>query len=122
MTLNPLSSFPEIPDMSTVELEKVAFSRLESGDFIVVDRGGQGEVRRFVGLHVERGLTQLRLCDERHREELLAFPRLVGRVTRVCQGTGSADPNPQGFLQRIAFLVRHKLSATEPNLVPAIPR
>ena len=122
MTLSPNSSFPEIFDSSAVELETLAFSRLEPGDFVVVDRGGQGEVRRFVGLHVERGVTQLRLCDHQHREELVAFPRLLGRVTKVCSSRDSADPNPPNFLQRFAFQVRHRLMATESVLLPAIPR
>ncbi len=102
------SNLVEMPLGAFARLQAVSFSKLEAGDFILLSTDGKVTARRFVRLSVANGITRLVVADGMDREESHPFPRLLGLVCGVRTSGPPYNPNPNGFIQRAAFKIRHK--------------
>ena len=107
------SDLVEMPSGAFTRLQAVSFSKLEAGDFILMSIEGKVTARRFVRLCVANGITRLVVADGQDREESHPFPRLLGLVSGVRTSGAPYNPNPNGFIQRAAFKLRHKWAARQ---------
>ncbi|MFA5505500.1 MAG: hypothetical protein WC314_07860 [Vulcanimicrobiota bacterium] len=102
------STFAQVPNGARAKLKPVSFSKLETGDFIVVSAQNQMMVRRFIRLDLTRGTTKLVVVDGAREEQSIPFTRLVGRIEQVRRDTDKFDPNPQNYFQRLAFKLAYR--------------
>lgn len=99
-----LSEFPSLPAGTKVRLERVAVSKLEPGDYVLVNAALAPELRRFVALQNSR----LVVANGSRSKEFLPTDRLIGRVAEAESRGKMVDPNPGGTLQRLAFRFLHR--------------
>lgn len=103
----PESRFPALPPGACVCIQSISYSKLQAGDYILLNMDGQVLVRRFVKLCTEAGNTRLVVAGAEGKVETVAFPRLLGLISRVKTEGEPINPNPQNFLHRAAFKLRH---------------
>jgi hypothetical protein len=103
------SSLGAIPSGACVRVQTASYSQLQAGDYIVISSEGKMLPRRFVKLSVEDGATGMLVVDGHNQQQSIPFPRLVGLVCGVKHDGEAYNPNPQSFLQRAAFRLRHTL-------------
>jgi hypothetical protein len=106
------SNFPALPAGSCVCLQSIGYGKLQAGDYILVSCEGRLLVRRFVKLITVSDATRLVVVDESGQHESVACARLQGLISKVKAEGAPYNPNPQGFLQRAAFLLRHSFPRT----------
>jgi hypothetical protein len=100
------SKFSELPAGVRVKLRFLSFSRLQSGDFVLVGSDEGASVRRFISIALNDGCTRLSLVDGEGFRSEVPFTVLLGRIDEVLHVEGAFNPNPGGFLQRVAFRLR----------------
>jgi mRNA-degrading endonuclease RelE of RelBE toxin-antitoxin system len=105
------STFEQVPTGAKAKLKSVSFSKLESGDFVVISTNDSMAVRRFLKLDLTKGTTKLIVSDGSKQEQAVPFTRLVGRVDKVRKGTTNVDPNPTNVFQRLAFKLTYRFSS-----------
>ena len=103
-----LSEFSALPAGSKVRLEAVNVTKLQPGDYVLINSKLAPELRRFVSAAVAGGITRLTVANGSFTKEVVALDRLIGRVAEVQSDGKMVDPNPAGFLQRAAFRLRHR--------------
>lgn len=108
----PESSFPTLPTGACVCVQSVSYSKLQAGDYILLSGDGQVTVRRFIKLCTAAGNTRLVVASADDRIETVAFPRLLGLISRVKTDGEPINPNPQTFLHRAAFKLRYTFAGT----------
>jgi hypothetical protein len=101
------SSFSVLPPGACVCIKSVSFANLQAGDYILISGEGPATARRFVKLSTANGVTRLVVTDGANQVESIPFPRLMGLISGVKLDDRPFNPNPQGFLQRAAFKLRH---------------
>lgn len=99
-----LSEFPSLPAGTKARLENVEATKLEAGDYILVNAALAPELRRFVGVQGSR----LVVANGSRSKELVPRERLLGRLAEVESRGKMVDPNPAGFLQRASFRLLHR--------------
>lgn len=104
------SDFSEVPQGSKVTVKSLSFSKLQTGDFILANLGGQSRAFRFLRVKITSGITKLLVADAQSQEQSIPFPCLMGQVIKVRKNGESLDPNPSGFFQRMSFRLRHRLA------------
>lgn len=104
MIVLELSEFPSLPAGTKARLESVEVSKLESGDYILVNATLAPELRRFVGIQGSR----LVVANGSRSKEQVPQERLLGRIAEVASRGKMVDPNPVGILQRASFRFLHR--------------
>lgn len=104
MIVLELSEFPSLPAGAKARLESVEASKLESGDYILVNAALAPELRRFVGIQG----SSLVVANGSRSKEAVPRERLLGRIAEVDSRGKMVDPNPVGFLQRASFRFLHR--------------
>lgn len=99
-----LSEFPSLPAGTKARLERVDATKLEPGDYILVNAALAPELRRFVGVQESR----LVVANGGRTRELVPLARLLGRIAEAESKGKMVDPNPKGALQRAAFRFFHR--------------
>ncbi len=103
------SSFEPLPVGSRVKIKSVSFSKLQSGDYILVAVGGKAAVRRFVRISMTEGMTRLLVLDGLGTEEAVPFTKLIGLVQKVRKGGELVEMKAPNFFQRAAFALTYRL-------------
>ena len=106
------SNFPIVPTGACVCIQSISYSKLQAGDYILLNSEGQVLVRRFVKLCTAAGTTRLMVTDAEGGTETVAFPHLLGLISRVKTDGVPINPNPQNFLHRAAFKLRLTFART----------
>lgn len=101
------SNLPHLPPGACVRVQSISFSKLQTGDYIVISAENGTAARRFVRLSTTDGVTRLVVADGDGNEQSIPFPRLLGLVSGVKLEGTAYNPNPRGILQRAAFRIRH---------------
>ena len=106
------SSFPIVPSGACVCIQSISCCKLQAGDYILLNGEGNALVRRFVKLCTASGTTRLLVADAEGETETVAFPHLLGLISRVKTDGIPINPNPQSFLHRAAFKLRLTFART----------
>lgn len=104
------SSFEPLPVGSRVKVKPTSFSKLRTGDYILVVVEGKAAVRRFVRIAMAEGMTRLVILDGLGTEEAVPFTKLIGLVQKVRKGGEVVEMKSPNFFQRAAFSLTYRLT------------